>query len=291
VPDGPRPLPVSEPAPAKLNLFLRVLARRADGFHDIASVALPLTLADGIRASHRERGFVLSVAGPGADTTPADQENLVLRAAESLAEATGEGRGATILLAKRIPVAAGLGGGSADAAATLRALDRLWGWGLGEERLADIGLSTGADVPALISGLPMMVRGRGERIERVEVARMWWVLVPKRVGVSSADAYRWWDEDGGHSGPDPGPLLDAARAGDVDALSSLLFNDLERSVAGRHPEVVEATRDVLEAGAVGAIMCGSGPTVAGLCRDGRHAEEVGAATGGIAVSTITRPPK
>jgi 4-diphosphocytidyl-2-C-methyl-D-erythritol kinase len=280
---------VSEPAPAKLNLFLRVLARRSDGYHDIETVVLPLTLADGIRASHRERGIVFSVAGPGAERTPGDEGNLVLRAARALAEATGEGRGATILLAKRIPVAAGLGGGSADAAATLRALDRLWGWGLGQERLGEIGAETGSDVPALIPGVPMRARGRGERVDRVEVARTWWVLMLQPFGVSSTDAYRWWDEDGSHSGPDPGPVVDAARAGDVDALSSLLFNDLERPVASRHPEVVEATRALLEGGAVGSILCGSGPTVAGLCRDGRHAEEVAGVTGGVAVGTITRP--
>jgi 4-diphosphocytidyl-2-C-methyl-D-erythritol kinase len=275
--DGPRPIPVSEPAPAKVNLFLRVLGRREDGFHDIETLILPVTLADGVRAAYREHGFGLAIAGERAGAVPGDA-------------ATGERRGARLMLAKRIPVAAGLGGGSADAAAALRALDRLWGWGLGADRLVEVALEVGSDVPSLVPGVPVLVSGRGERVERVDVPRSWWVLTTPSLEVAATDAYEWWDQDDGGTGPDPGVVVEAARAGDVEGLANLVFNDLERPVSRRHPEVVEATRTLLEAGAMGALMCGSGPTVAGLCRDGGHAEEVGAATGGIVVSTITRPP-
>lgn len=288
--EGPRPIPVSEPAPAKVNLFLRVLGRRDDGFHDIETLILPVTLADGVRAAYREQGFGLAIAGERAGAVPGDAANLVVRAAEALARATGERRGARLMLAKRIPVAAGLGGGSADAAAALRALDRLWGWGLGTDRLVEVAAEVGSDVPSLVPGLPVLVSGRGERVERVDVPRSWWVLHAPSLEVPAADAYDWWDEDDGGTGPDPGVVIEAAKAGDVEGLANLVFNDLERPVARRHPEVVEATRTLLEAGALGALMCGSGPTVAGLCRDGAHAEQVGAATGGIVVSTITRPP-
>jgi 4-diphosphocytidyl-2-C-methyl-D-erythritol kinase len=288
--DGPRPIPVSEPAPAKLNLFLRILGRRDDGFHDIETLILPVTLADGVRAAYREQGFGLAIAGERAGAVPGDAANLVVRAAEALARATGERRGARLMLAKRIPVAAGLGGGSADAAAALRALDRLWGWGLGTDRLVEVAAEVGSDVPPLVPGLPVLVSGRGERVERVDVPRSWWVLNTPSLEVAAADAYAWWDEDDGGTGPDPGVVVEAARAGDLEGLANLVFNDLERPVSRRHPEVVEATRTLLEAGALGALMCGSGPTVAGLCRDGAHAEEVGAATRGIVVSTITRPP-
>jgi 4-diphosphocytidyl-2-C-methyl-D-erythritol kinase len=288
--EGPRPIPVSEPAPAKVNLFLRVLGRRDDGFHEIETLILPVTLADGVRAAYREQGFGLAIAGERAGAVPGDAANLVVRAAEALARATGERRGARLMLAKRIPVAAGLGGGSADAAAALRALDRLWGWGLGTDRLVEVAAEVGSDVPSLVPGLPVLVSGRGERVERVDVPRSWWVLHAPSLEVPAADAYDWWDEDDGGTGPDPGVVIEAAKAGDVEGLANLVFNDLERPVARRHPEVVEATRTLLEAGALGALMCGSGPTVAGLCRDGAHAEQVGAATGGIVVSTITRPP-
>lgn len=290
MPDGPRPVPVSEPAPAKLNLFLRVLGRRDDGFHDVETLILPLTMADGVRAAPRESGFGLAMAGEAAGDVPTDEANLVVRAAHALATATGEERGARLMLVKRIPVAAGLGGGSADAAASLRALDRLWGWGLGAEGLVDIAAEVGSDVPALVPGVPVLATGRGDRVEPIEVPKSWWVLVSPELRVRAADAYRWWDQDGDHTGPAPDLVVEAIRAGDVEALASVLFNDLERPVAARHPEVVEATRRLLEAGALGASMSGSGPTVAGLCRDAVHAEEVAAASGGTVVSTITRPP-
>ncbi|HEX2024786.1 MAG TPA: hypothetical protein VHH92_00140, partial [Actinomycetota bacterium] len=150
----------------------------------------------------------------------------------------------------------------------------------------DVAIAVGSDVPALLHGGPVRVRGRGEDVSGVEVASMWWVLLPQPFQVSSRDAYRWWDEDGARPGPEPDVIVEAASVGDVDALSSLVFNDLEPPVSGRHTEVVGATRSLLEAGALTAIMCGSGPTVAGLCRDAPHAAEVAAATEGIAVHSI-----
>jgi 4-diphosphocytidyl-2-C-methyl-D-erythritol kinase len=290
VTDGPRPLPVSEPAPAKLNVFLRVLGLRDDGFHDIETLVQPVTLADGIRAAHRDVGFGLSVAGTGAGEVPQGPDNLVLRAARVLAQATGERRGANLFLAKRIPVAAGLGGGSADAAATLRALDRLWGWGLGVDGLADVAIEIGSDVAALLPGGPVLARGRGELVEPVAVGRTWWVLLSQEFGVSAAEAYGWWDGDSGVWGPDPGALLDALGAGDPVTTGSLLFNDLEAPVAARHPEVLRAREALTAAGALGVVMSGSGPTVAGLARDGAHAEELARAAGGMAVGSVLRAP-
>jgi 4-diphosphocytidyl-2-C-methyl-D-erythritol kinase len=115
-------------------------------------------------------------------------------------------------------------------------------------------------------------------------------VVSQPFGVPAADAYRWWDQDGEQPGPDPGLVVEAARAGDADAMSSILFNDLEGPVARRHPEILEATRTLLEAGALTSIMCGSGPTVAGLCRDAAHGEEVAQKAGGTAVSAVARRP-
>lgn len=280
---------IREPASAKLNVFLRVRARREDGYHEVESLILPLTLADGVEAAPGE-GLSLTVVGPRAGGVPVEG-NLMLEAARALARACGGDRGARLTLAKHVPVAAGLGGGSADAAATLRALNDLWGCGMPPERLAGIGAEVGSDVPALVLGGPVLVGGRGEVVRRVRVARTWWALLPADFGVSAADAYRWWDEDGGRPGPDPGPLLEALRTDNAEAVGRLLFNDLEAPVAARHPEVATARERLLAAGAVGALLCGSGPTVAGLARDGRHAEDLAAAVGGIAVgSAFGRPP-
>jgi 4-diphosphocytidyl-2-C-methyl-D-erythritol kinase len=278
---------VSEPAPAKLNLFLRVLGQRADGYHDISSLILPLTLADGVQARRSER-LVLTVIGECAADVPRREENLVVRAARALAEAAGVEPGADLLLSKRIPVAAGLGGGSADAAATLRALARLWEVDLDADHLRQIGAAIGSDVPALVEVRPAMIGGRGEVVEPTDVPRTWWVLVTQPFGVRAGDAYRWWAEDGGKAGPDPERLLEAIRAEEPERAGPLLSNDLEAPVTARHPEVGTARDRLLEAGALGAVMVGSGPTVAGLVGEGFQAEDVAAATGGLATAAITR---
>jgi 4-diphosphocytidyl-2-C-methyl-D-erythritol kinase len=276
--------PISEPAPAKLNPFLRVLGRRRDGYHDVETLVLPITLADAVRASPAE-DLSLVVTGERARDVPSGEENLVLRAARALREECETDRGAALLLAKRVPVAAGLGGGSADAAATLRALRDLWGCDLEYVALLDVAASVGSDVPALVVGGPVIASGRGERVERVELPRTWWAVVPAS-GVSTAEAYFWWDEEAAESGPDPGPLHEVLRAGDLDAAAGYLFNDLEGPVSARHPGVGLAREALHEAGAIGTVMCGSGPSVAGLARDGTHAQEIASGAGGVAVASL-----
>jgi 4-diphosphocytidyl-2-C-methyl-D-erythritol kinase len=126
----------------------------------------------------------------------------------------------------------------------------------------------------LLLGGPVLMSGRGEILAPAEVASFWWVVVHFDFGVRSPDAYRWWDEDGAVAGPDPDPLLEAAAAGDAAALGPLLFNDLEAVVARRHPAVGEAKQQLLAAGALGAVMSGSGSSVVGLARDRAHAEAI-----------------
>jgi 4-diphosphocytidyl-2-C-methyl-D-erythritol kinase len=281
--------PVSEPASAKINVFLRVMGRRPDGYHDLETLIQPVTLADGVQV-RRSEGLSLAISGERVREVPPGEENLVLRAARALSAVCGAPAGAAILLVKRIPVAAGLGGGSADAAAALRALDRLWGCGLGAARLAQVGLELGSDVPALIHGGPALVRGRGEQVERVATPRTWWVLMPSDFGVGAGEAYAWWDEAGGVTGPDPEPLLHALGSGDPAAFGGSLFNDLEPGVLAHHPQAGEARERLLSAGALGSVMCGSGPTMAGVARDGAHADEIAAAVGGLAVSSMSGPP-
>jgi 4-diphosphocytidyl-2-C-methyl-D-erythritol kinase len=281
---------IREPAPAKLNLFLRVLRRRADAFHEIETLVQPLTLADGFEARLADGGFELEVAGEHADAVPRGQDNLVLRAVRVLAEEANVTQGVRLLLVKRIPVAAGLGGGSSDAAAALRALDLLWNCRLGADGLVKLAARIGSDVPALVRSGPVLARGKGERVEPMKVMRTWWALVTPSFAVQAGEAYGWWDEYGGPVGRDPARLLAALQRDDPAAVGPLLFNDLEGPVSAKHPEIRTARSALLGAGALGAVMCGSGPTVAGLARDGRHAEELAAAVGGTAASSISRTP-
>lgn len=273
-------------ASAKLNVFLRVLGRREDGYHELESLVLPISLADGVHV-RRADGLRVTVKGAErlAGAVPAGGLNLALVAALALGDVCERSGGAEIEITKRIPVAGGLGGGSADAAATLLALNELWGCRLDPATLADVGARVGSDVPAMLVGGPVLMHGRGELIAPATVARSWWVIVSFGFGVRSPDAYRWWDEDGASSGPDPEPLLDAAETGDVEVLGPLLFNDLEPPVFARHPEVAEAKARLLEAGALGAVMSGSGSSVAGLSRDEAHAKEIALGFRGAVVTS------
>jgi 4-diphosphocytidyl-2-C-methyl-D-erythritol kinase len=246
---------------------------------------LPLSLADtvAVRAADSLR---VDVRGPERLTAAvaAGGMNLALVAALALGDACGA-RGALVEIEKRIPVAAGLGGGSADAAATLDALNGLWACGFDLETLIDIGARVGSDVPSILVGGPVLTSGRGERITGATAAETWWVVVPQDFATRSPEAYRWWDEDGGGTGPDPGGLLAAAERGDIGELGRLLYNDLEPPVMARHPEIAITKEDLLNGGALGAVMSGSGPTVVGLARSELHAQELaGAIPGALAAS-------
>ena len=293
---------VTRRAHAKINVFLRVMGRRDDGLHDIESVVLPISLHDVVTATavdarsaaaDRARGISVQVEGDPELTRHVSTElgeNLAGRAALALAERAGlvaDAADVALRVHKRIPVAAGLGGGSADAAATLHALDELWGTDLGDAALRDLATHLGSDVPAMLAGEPVLVSGRGERLIPVHTAHTWWVLRPFAFGVSAADAYRWWDEARG-TGSDPGVLIAALEIGDVELLGDAIFNDLQPGIVARHPDV-GTTLDVLaDAGALGAIVSGSGPTVAALARHIGHADALAAAVPGSIV--VSGPP-
>jgi 4-diphosphocytidyl-2-C-methyl-D-erythritol kinase len=291
-PAGAAPLPNTRTAEAaaKLNLFLRVLGRRADGYHDIETVVLPISLADRIQihgqadpAEFRTLSLSLEVTGEPSVIlrVPRDESNLVLRAAAALARRVGVRGFADVVLEKRVPVAAGLGGGSADAAATLRLLNDLWDCRLDVDELIAIGAGVGSDVPALLLEGPALARGRGERVQRVPIPGFRWSVVPFPFEVRTAEAFAWWDQDGASTGPDPSAILEAARQGDVEAMAPLLSNDLQEPVMRRLPEVRRARERMLSQGAAAVIMCGSGPTLAALVPE----EGDAAIEGGIAVAS------
>lgn len=287
---------VTRPAHAKINLFLRVLGTRDDGYHDIESLIVPISLHDDVTVRDAEPGIrSVEVTGDASlvqalSSTSAD-ENLAARALSAasteLLGAEGSARGAAIEITKRIPVAAGLGGGSADAAATLEAANDLWGAGAGPEQLGALASSIGSDVPAMLAGEPVLAQGRGERLIPVHVVTMWWVLKPLAFPVRARDAYLWWEERSA-TGPDAGSLIAAVETGDLELVGDAIFNDLQAPVVERHPVIAETVEAFMRAGALGAIMSGSGPTVMALARDAAHANEVAAAIAGSFV--VTCPP-
>jgi 4-diphosphocytidyl-2-C-methyl-D-erythritol kinase len=247
--------------PAKINLTLRVGPRRADGFHDVRTLMQSIAFSDQISFTARSGPFSLHVRGPGV---PADRENLVWRAADLLWRAsgrTGEPRDAHVHLEKAIPMAAGLGGGSADAAAALVGLNVVWNLRRSRPDLARLAASLGSDVPFFLQGGTALCAGRGDEVYPVDdIARLGVVVVKPSIGVATADAYRWLDEDR-EATPDgiaPEPItLDVGwPAGPIE-----VTNDLQRPVAKRHPVVQEIIGACRQAGARVAAMTGSGSAV------------------------------
>jgi 4-diphosphocytidyl-2-C-methyl-D-erythritol kinase len=279
---------IVRPAHAKLNAFLRVLGRRDDGYHDIETLVVPISLHDVVTVEAAAE-LTLELSGPASEGLPADERNLAMRAARALAAEAGgaASRGARISLEKRIPVAAGLGGGSADAAATLLALDELWGSGTDRDALGRLGLRLGSDVPALLLGEPAYVSGRGDVVDAVLAQSTSWVVKPFGLRVSTSDAYAWWDERPA-TGPDAGALVAAAESGNEALLGSGLFNDLQGPVVERHPEIAAAIDAFRDAGAHGAVMTGSGPTAVALCSFASAQDVADAVPGSFVVDS---PPR
>ena len=273
---------ITELAHAKLNVFLRVLGRRPDGFHDVQTLVLPLDLADVVTIEEAASTSV-RVDGPYASAlAEAGGESLCRRAVAAFADATGLRTSVTVSLDKRIPVAAGLGGGSADAAAVLRALARMYE--IDVRALADAAMSLGADVPAVLHGGVVFAEGRGERLTPVHAVTTQWAVLPQAFAVRATDAYAWWDESPA-TGPDPGALIAAFETGNLGVLSHALFDDLEPGVADRHGEIRAARDALVEAGALGAVMTGSGPTVVGLAAHLGLADRIASAVPGAFVAT------
>lgn len=259
----PTPRELTVRAHAKINLDLRVLGERADGYHEVRTVLQSLRLHDTLTVTVRPGPFVIECDDP---TLPTGEQNLVWRAAALLhhLRTGGDGppRGALVRLTKRVPAQAGLGGGSADAAAALLALTHAWDLPCDLSSLARIGARLGADVPFFLGGGTALGSGRGDEISPLqEPPPTAVVLVTPPFGVSTPDAYRWLDEDGTRarsrrSRPRP---LDGWPAWAVD-----LHNDLEPPVTRRHPAIARLVRALTGLGAVHAAMSGSGSAVFGL---------------------------
>ena len=248
---------------AKVNLTLEVIGRRADGYHDLRSVVLPIALADTVEVTAAAE-LTCNLDYPG---------ELALKAARALQAAVGFRRGAAIRIVKRIPVGAGLGGGSADAAAVLRLLNGLWGLGLGLERLAEIGAAVGSDVPSLVLGSAVLMEGRGERVRSVAAMPLDLVLVTDDFALSTGEVYaRARSAADGSTARMLAALAGAARG----QVAAALANGLFAAASALRPEIAAAVAAVKAAGALGATMTGSGSAVFGIAESPAAAAEIAA---------------
>jgi 4-diphosphocytidyl-2-C-methyl-D-erythritol kinase len=257
-------------AAAKVNLALEVLGKRSDGYHEITTVMQTVDLVDRLTL---EDADTLELSARGA-SVPTDATNLALRAAVALREAAGLARGVRITLDKRIPVAAGLGGGSADAAAVLLGLNRLWGLRWPRARLDTIAIGLGMDVPFFLGGGGALATGRGEQLEPIEAGGSALVLVNPRFGSSTAEVYGRVTPMMYSDGKRALALVEALRSRRAARIATSLYNGLEAAVAPIHPEIGRMEAALLAAGALGAAMSGSGPTVFGVARSFEHARQI-----------------
>lgn len=280
--------------PSKVNLFLSIRGDRDDGYHEVMTVLQTVSIYDTVRAelvgpaaAHpaSRRFMELVFTQDAAAGVPADGDNLAVRAARSLMSATGVGTADSdghndvpltrLHLSKRIPVAAGMAGGSADAAAALVALNDLWDIELDRDELRELAAELGADVPFCVTGGTALATGTGTATAQVLTRGNYaWVVGISDEPLSTADVYRTHDELGGESTFEPDAVLQALRTGDAEALGAALHNDLEVAACHLRPELTEAKHALLEAGALGAIVSGSGPTLVGLAATPQQAATI-----------------
>ena len=262
-------------ANAKINLTLDILGNREDGFHEVSMVMQSVNLHDTIELEKIESGIELEIDIPNLK---ADSSNLAWRAAELLINECHVKGGVSIKLKKVIPMAAGLAGGSADAAAVLRGMNELYGLGLTTEKLCEYGARLGSDIPFCIMGGTMLATGRGEVLEKLSpMPKTFVVLAKPPVDVSTAWAYGEYDSVGVEEHPDNKLFCQELEKGDVKAISGLLCNVLE-SVTIKRYEVISRLKDVmLQQGALASMMSGSGPTVFGITTSKTVAENIAAA--------------
>ena len=279
--------------PAKINLQLAVGAPRPDGYHDVVSVYQAVGLTNTVTVRAAEAGVRVVVLGEGADELPTGTENLAVRAVAALAEATGVAAGVALRLHRSIPVAAGLAGGSADAAGALVACDALWGTRLSRADLVELAAGLGADVPfALLGGTAVGV-GTGARLTpALSSGRFHWVLALADGGLSTPAVYAECDRlRAGTYLPEPrlsDGLMAALRSGDAEALGATLSNDLQRAAVSLRPGLGRTLAVGEEYGALGTVVSGSGPTCAFLAAGEEHALDLAVALSASGVCRTVR---
>ncbi|WP_219834706.1 4-(cytidine 5'-diphospho)-2-C-methyl-D-erythritol kinase [Paenibacillus sp. R14(2021)] len=254
---------IYEKAPAKINLLLDVMRKREDGFHEVEMIMTMVDLADRLEMEELPRDTIIISSQAGY--IPLDEKNLAFQAARLIKDRYNVSKGVYIHLDKHIPVAAGLAGGSSDAAATLRGLNRLWGLGISDEELCELGAELGSDVPFCVTGGTAIARGRGEKLERIGNPPQCWVILAKPpINVSTADVYGKLRASELKQHPSTKHMLEAIAEGSFAGVCTYLGNVLETVTLQLHPEVLQMKEIMQRLGADGVLMSGSGPTVFGL---------------------------
>jgi 4-diphosphocytidyl-2-C-methyl-D-erythritol kinase len=278
--------------PGKVNLYLAVGDRREDGYHELTTVFQAVSLVDEVTVRNADV-LSLELVGEGADELPTDDGNLAWQAAELLAEHVGRAPDVSIMIDKSIPVAGGMAGGSADAAAVLVAMNSLWELALPRRDLRMLAARLGSDVPFALHGGTALGTGRGEELATVLSRNTFhWVLAFADSGLRTAAVFSELDRlrDGGDPPrlDEPGPVLAALAAGDPEQLAPLLGNEMQAAAASLDPSLRRALRTGVEAGALAGIVSGSGPTCAFLCASAASAIDVGTQLSGAGVCRTVR---
>lgn len=249
-------------APAKINLTLDVLYKRPDNYHEVEMIMTTVDLSDRIGMESRADGLIKIISTNGF--IPDDNRNLAYQAAQLIKDTYGVAHGVTISIEKEIPVAAGLAGGSSDAAATLKGLNELWELGLSIDTLAELGAKIGSDVSFCIYGGTALATGRGEKIQKLPAPPTCWVVLAKpKIGVSTAQVYGGLNIEGIEH-PNTKMMIQAIETNDYDLMCNSVGNVLESVTFNLHPEVVMIKEQMKRFGADAVLMSGSGPTVFGL---------------------------
>ena len=286
------PGPVVVRAPSKVNLHLGVGDLRDDGYHELTTVFQALSLADDLEITPAN-SLALRVTGDGAAEVPTDRTNLVWKAAARLAQLAGRAPLVEITITKGIPVAGGMAGGSADAAAALVGLNELWEVGLSRDDLTAVAAELGSDVPFALHGGTALGRGRGERLLPVLSRNVFhWVLALAKGGLSTPEVFTELDRLRVQGAPprlgEPQALMQALASGDAEQLAPLLGNDLQAAAVSLRPDLRRTLRAGVEAGALAGLVSGSGPTCAFLCASADSAVAVAAELSGVGVARSVR---
>lgn len=262
---------ITKYAKAKVNLTLDILGKRDDGYHEVEMIMQAIDLADIVTLEDAEDIIVETDLAELAD----DRTNLAYRAAELLRDTHGKGRGAHIRIEKKIPLAAGLAGGSSDAAAVLLGLNELWGLDLAMDELCELGARLGSDVPFCMMGGTMLAKGRGEVLTKVPSLGAYpLVLVKPPLGVSTAAAYGGYRAERVEVHPTADRMTEAIASGDITRVYEAMGNVLETVTIPLRPEIDEVKRALAHAGADKAMMSGSGPTVFAFVKTAEDAEKI-----------------
>ena len=259
-------------AQAKINLTLDVLGKRPDGYHEVEMIMQSIQLHDVLHFSLREQGLELISAVEGVAD---DKDNLIYQTAVKLKELYNVTAGAKIILEKNIPVAAGLAGGSADAAATLQGLNKLWSLNLSLDTLCEIGAQLGSDIPFCLRGGTMLAKGRGEILTPLpSFSQTYVVLAKPMLGVSTAWVYNNYDQSKVDKHPETAMVIEELQKKNSQGIAALLCNVLESVTIKKYNEISLLKEKMLEFGASASLMSGSGPTVFGLVDTKEQAEEL-----------------